>query len=152
MCPESVKWCWILNNRHPTTPPVDQKNKIIVASTKGQLEIGVFIGILFFLIQINILKMLPWIQRHLHDSLSNTATWFVLELFILLVYLLFWNTSFLFCVLIGYQPFVPWARSGGVWRPPMTATAVGGTHPTGMHSCFFVCFFFGFWSVFTPQS
>ena len=24
---------------------------------------------------------------------------------------------------------------GGVWRPPMTATAAGGTHPTGMHSC-----------------
>ena len=21
------------------------------------------------------------------------------------------------------------------WRPPGTATAVGGTHPTGMHSC-----------------
>ena len=26
--------------------------------------------------------------------------------------------------------------SRGVWRPPpVTATAVGGTHPTGMHSC-----------------
>ena len=26
---------------------------------------------------------------------------------------------------------------GGTWRrPPETATAVGGTHPTGMHSCF----------------
>ena len=26
---------------------------------------------------------------------------------------------------------------GGVrgWRPPRTATAAGGTHPTGMHSC-----------------
>ena len=24
---------------------------------------------------------------------------------------------------------------GGVWRPPPTATAAGGTHPTGMHSC-----------------
>ena len=23
----------------------------------------------------------------------------------------------------------------GVWRPPVTATAVVGTHPTGMHSC-----------------
>ena len=23
----------------------------------------------------------------------------------------------------------------GVWRPPMKATAAGGTHPTGMHSC-----------------
>ena len=22
------------------------------------------------------------------------------------------------------------------WRPPRTATAAGGTHPTGMHSCF----------------
>ena len=30
------------------------------------------------------------------------------------------------------------ARGGGVWRPPssVTATAAGGTHPTGMHSCF----------------
>ena len=27
--------------------------------------------------------------------------------------------------------------SGGTWwRPPGTVTAVGGTHPTGMHSCF----------------
>ena len=24
---------------------------------------------------------------------------------------------------------------GAWWRPPRTATAVGGTHPTGMHSC-----------------
>ena len=24
-----------------------------------------------------------------------------------------------------------------VWRPPMTATAAGGTHPTGVHSCSF---------------
>ena len=24
---------------------------------------------------------------------------------------------------------------GAWWRPPQTATAVGGTHPTGMHSC-----------------
>ena len=25
---------------------------------------------------------------------------------------------------------------GGAWsRPPRTATAAGGTHPTGMHSC-----------------
>ena len=23
------------------------------------------------------------------------------------------------------------------WRPPRTATAAGGTHPTGMHSCYF---------------
>ena len=30
-----------------------------------------------------------------------------------------------------------WGGSGqGVWRPPVTATAAGGTHPTGMHSCF----------------
>ena len=28
---------------------------------------------------------------------------------------------------------------GGVWwRPPRTATAAGGTHPTGMHSCIMV--------------
>ena len=28
-------------------------------------------------------------------------------------------------------------RGGGGtwWRPPHTATAVGSTHPTGMHSC-----------------
>ena len=25
---------------------------------------------------------------------------------------------------------------GGVETPPVTATAAGGTHPTGMHSCF----------------
>ena len=25
---------------------------------------------------------------------------------------------------------------GAWWRPPGTATAAGGTHPTGMHSCF----------------
>ena len=24
---------------------------------------------------------------------------------------------------------------GAWWRPPQKATAVGGTHPTGMHSC-----------------
>ena len=29
-----------------------------------------------------------------------------------------------------------WSR-GGWWRhPPGTATAAGGTHPTGMHSCY----------------
>ena len=33
----------------------------------------------------------------------------------------------------------------GVWRPPVTATAGGGTHPTGMHSCFQL-FLFG-WHV-----
>ena len=27
-----------------------------------------------------------------------------------------------------------WSQ-GGVWRPPRMATAVGSTHPTGMHSC-----------------
>ena len=27
-------------------------------------------------------------------------------------------------------------RGGAWWRPPGTATAAGGTHPTGMHSCF----------------
>ena len=26
-------------------------------------------------------------------------------------------------------------RGGAWWRPPPTATAAGGTHPTGMHSC-----------------
>ena len=29
---------------------------------------------------------------------------------------------------------------GGWWRPLRTATAAGGTHPTGMHSCT-VCVF-----------
>ena len=30
-----------------------------------------------------------------------------------------------------------WSGGGGAWwRPPPTATAAGGTHPTGMHSCF----------------
>ena len=27
----------------------------------------------------------------------------------------------------------PWG--GAWWRPPGTATAAGGMHPTGMHSC-----------------
>ena len=31
------------------------------------------------------------------------------------------------CLVLGW---------GAWWRPPKTATAVGGTHPTGMHSCF----------------
>ena len=34
----------------------------------------------------------------------------------------------------------PWGSAW--WRPPGRATAAGGTHPTGMHSCllnFFVC-------------
>ena len=26
--------------------------------------------------------------------------------------------------------------SWGVWRPPVTAAAAGGTHPTGMYSCY----------------
>ena len=30
----------------------------------------------------------------------------------------------------------------GEWRPPRTATAAGGTHPTGMHSCKQKCFLF----------
>ena len=29
---------------------------------------------------------------------------------------------------------------GVVWRPPVTATAVGGTHPTGMHSSWKYCY------------
>ena len=28
-----------------------------------------------------------------------------------------------------------YTRGGDWWRPPGTATAAGGTHPTGMHSC-----------------
>ena len=31
---------------------------------------------------------------------------------------------------------VPGPRGGACWRPPGMATAAGGTHPTGMHSCF----------------
>ena len=31
---------------------------------------------------------------------------------------------------------------GGVWRPPVMATAAGGMHPTGMHSCFLFFSFF----------
>ena len=42
----------------------------------------------------------------------------------------------------GSAPGGVW--SGGVpgpggcawWRPPLTASAAGGTHPIGMHSCF----------------
>ena len=29
---------------------------------------------------------------------------------------------------------------GAWWRPPRMATAAGGTHPTGMHSCFHISF------------
>ena len=28
------------------------------------------------------------------------------------------------------------SRGGAWWIPPRTATAAGGTHPTGMHSCY----------------
>ena len=33
---------------------------------------------------------------------------------------------------------------GAWWRPPGTATAAGGMHPIGMHSCFCFVFFFNF--------
>ena len=40
-----------------------------------------------------------------------------------------------------YRP-TPWGAclprgvpAPGGWRPPVMATAAGGTHPTGMHSC-----------------
>ena len=40
----------------------------------------------------------------------------------------------------GSAPGVPGpggsALREGVWRPPVTATAAGSTHPTGMHSCY----------------
>ena len=32
------------------------------------------------------------------------------------------------------------SQGGAWWRPPGTATAAGGTHPTGMHSCFMLLF------------
>ena len=35
------------------------------------------------------------------------------------------------CLLPGVS-----APGGAWWRPPGTANAAGGTHPTGMHSCF----------------
>ena len=35
---------------------------------------------------------------------------------------------------------VPGPWGGGWWRPPKTATAAGGTHPTGMHSCLLYSF------------
>ena len=68
--------------------------------------------------------MLPCCQRHLHYSLSNAATWFVLELFIILVYMSFWNSSFLFCMLIGYRPFGPF------YYCPVTFFKGGIPHPT----------------------
>ena len=36
------------------------------------------------------------------------------------------------CLLLGRA----WSKGGAWWRPPRTATAAGGMHPTGMHSCF----------------
>ena len=33
------------------------------------------------------------------------------------------------------RPLHQKATWGAWWRPPQTATAAGGTHPTGMHSC-----------------
>ena len=36
----------------------------------------------------------------------------------------------------GYAWWGVPGRGGAWWRPPRTATAAGGTHPTGMHSCF----------------
>ena len=41
----------------------------------------------------------------------------------------------------GLVPGCVWS-GGYVWRPPETATAVGGTHPTGMHSCYLHLLFF----------
>ena len=36
----------------------------------------------------------------------------------------------------GLVPGGGWSLGEGAWwRPPRTATAAGGTHPTGMHSC-----------------
>ena len=31
-------------------------------------------------------------------------------------------------------------QGGAWWRPPGTATAAGGKHPTGMHSCYHIDF------------
>ena len=31
---------------------------------------------------------------------------------------------------------VPGPKRGAWWRPPRTASVAGGTHPTGMHSCY----------------
>ena len=39
------------------------------------------------------------------------------------------------CFLPGGGCFL--LQQGACWRPPGTATAVGGTHPTKIHSCFF---------------
>ena len=41
------------------------------------------------------------------------------------------------CLLRGGQGLLP-GVGGAWWRPPGTATAAGGTHPTGMHSCIVV--------------
>ena len=32
------------------------------------------------------------------------------------------------------------SKGGAWWRPPGRATATGGTHPTGMHSCWLIFF------------
>ena len=58
------------------------------------------------------------------------------------------------CLLPGGLLLGGSAPKGGVWwRPPRTATAVGGTHPTGMHSCFIsVCLFTREWGITGPMS
>ena len=43
-------------------------------------------------------------------------------------------------LLQGVLPAPGGTCTGGVWRAPVKATAVGGTHPTGMHSCFTAIF------------
>ena len=40
------------------------------------------------------------------------------------------------CLVGGSAPRGVPGPGGAWWRPPGTATAAGGTHPTGMHSCF----------------
>ena len=40
------------------------------------------------------------------------------------------------CLVRGDACFQGGLVPGGAWwRPPLTATAAGGMHPTGMHSC-----------------
>ena len=39
------------------------------------------------------------------------------------------------CLLPGSPAPGSLVQGGAWWRPPRTATAAGGTHPTGMHSC-----------------
>ena len=43
----------------------------------------------------------------------------------------------------------PWA--GAWWRPPQTAPAAGGTHPTGMHSCLQIFFYAVVDAMWTPS-